>query len=606
MALETKPDSGETAKARNDRIIALAKQRYKTINEAEVHIRDSALEDIKFVYDVDEGQWPADIRAAREADNRPCLTSNKLRKFVSTVANQERENRVAIQVRPIDDISDPETAQVYEDLVRQIEHTSNADQVYADTGEQAAAGGFGYFRIYTHLPQDSFDQEIVIEGIENQFSVHMDPRKQYCFISDWMRKDEFEHLWPKAEEVNFNYQDIGEEWSGWYEKDRVHVAEYFAIEPVERKLLQVKNKQTGELGVIELRGSLTEDDVIKQGFEIIQRRTSDGTQVKWYKITGSEILEERDIPCSQIPVIEVLGDKVNVSGREYKRSLIRDGKDPQRMYNYWLTTETETVALAPKAPYILSAKEISGHEKMWDEANKKNLPYLLFNPQGNRVPQRNAPPQVSPGHASMMQVANQDIKDTLGLFESFIGEQSNERSGRAIGMRTQRGQVATLHFPDNLRRSIITAGQILIEMIPRIYDTERVIRVRGEDGKERPLRINYTVRDEKTGDVHLVNDMSRGKYDVIADVRQYATRRQESVETLLQAMQYAPGVAPYILDLLFKFMDAPGANEVEDRIKQFLASQTQEQNNGNNQGKSGTGGPGGPVPPAGQITRLRA
>ena len=93
--------------------------------------------------------------------------------------------------------------------------------------------------------------------------------------------------------------------------------------------------------------------------------------------------------------------------------------------------------------------------------------------------------------------------------------------------------------------------------------------------------------------------MSRGKYDVIADVRQYATRRQESVETLLQAMQYAPGVAPYILDLLFKFMDAPGANEVEDRIKQFLASQTQEQNNGNNQGKSGTGGPGGPVPPAG-------
>ncbi len=588
----------KTELSEEEKILRLARTRMKNILTATDHIVSASLEDIKFTYNIEEGQWPEDVRAEREEDNRPCLTSNKLRKFVAVVANQERENRVAIEVRPVDDKSDPATAGVIEDLVRQIEFASDADQIYSAAGEQAAAGGYGYFRIVTRIPEDGFEQEIFLEHIENQFSVQMDPKGQYGFISDWMPRMDFEEEYPDADMVSFAQEGIGEIYEGWYEPDKVRIAEYFTKVKSDRRLVKVKKTDTGEISVVELEGDETAEQLKKGGFEILKERTSKGHKVKWYKITGAEILEEGEFPASEIPIIEVVGDKVNISGKEYKRSLIRDGKDPQRMYNYWLTTETETVALAPKAPYLVTANEISGHENMWKDANRKNLPYLLFNPQGQRVPQREKPPQVSPGHTSMMQIANDDIKDTLGMFESFTGEQGNERSGRAILARQQRGQVATLHFPDNLRRAVIKCGKILIEMIPKVYDTERTLRIRGKEGNEVFVPINHTFKTEDGKEI-TVNDLQRGKYDVIADVRLYATRRQESSEMVLQAMQYAPGMAPFLVDLLFKFMDAAGADEVKQRVEQFMEAQRQGQvPQGGPGGQSGTGGPGGPIPPS--------
>lgn len=556
-----------------ENLLALIRERFCQIHTAELHIRAAALEDIKFCYNIEEGQWPSDIRNERMREGRPCLTANKLRKFVAIVANQERENRIAIKVRPVDDKADAAVAQIMEDLIRQIEYQSRADEVYTLAGEQALAGGFGYWRILTRYVEDSFDQEIYIEPIENQFSVYMDPKKRFCFITDYMPLDEFRSEYPDAAPVDFSYEGLGEKWTLWYQPDKIRVAEYFQKEPVIRELVQVLNPLTKETQIFELKDGLTIDDLIARGFQILKTRKFKGHKVRWYKVTGHEILEERDWPGSEIPVVEVVGDRVNIEGKIYKRSLIRDGKDPQRMYNYWLTTETETVALQPKSPFLVTPQEISGFEEMWNEANRKNFPYLLYNAQGQRVPKREPPPQVSSGHLSLLNLANNDIKDTLGMYESFLGEPSNERSGAAIFARQRRSQIGVFHFPDNLRRAIVETGRILIDLIPKIYDTERIIRVRNEQGIERLVKINERVVDLATGKEMIVNDLSVGRYDVQADTRVYSTRRQETVEMLIQAMQYAPQVAPLLVDLIFKYLDSPGASEVEERIKRFLGAQ---------------------------------
>ncbi len=584
-------------KMTDEEILNRARARYKIMEDAEYAIRRAALEDIKFTYNVDDGQWPADIRKARLEDQRPCLTSNKLRKFVAVVANQERENRVAVRVRPVDDASDVAVAKILEDLIREIEYASSADEIYASGGEQAAAGGFGYWRVLTRIPEDGFDQEIFIQHIENQFSVYLDPRRNYCFISDFMTTEDFKAEYPDADATDFSQLGLGEEYALWYEPSKVRVAEYFQKEPLERHLFKVQHPETGEVGVIELEDGQTAEDIDALGYIILEQRKSKGHKVRWYKITGNQILEQEDWPGSEIPVIEVVGDKVNISGKTHKRSLIRDGKDPQRMYNYWLTTETETVSLAPKAPYIITPQEIQGFERDWDEANRKNIPYLKFNPQGKNRPRREPPPQVSQGHMQMMQVANADIKDTLGMFESFLGEASNERSGRAIFARQQRSQVGTLHFPDNLRRAVVQTGKILIEIIPKIYDTERIVRIRGEEDEEKLIPINQTLKTPE-GETVIMNDLSMGKYDVRADVRLYSTRRQETSELMLQAMQYAPAVAPFIVDLVFKYQDSPGAAEIATRVKEFMDSQKQAalQKSGGGGSQNGSGGPGGAVP----------
>ena len=597
-----RPAATDTASDQDQELLALARERFEHIQTAEDHIRKAALEDIRFTYNVDEGQWDAAARKERETDGRPCLTANKLRKFVAIVANQERENRIAGKIRPVDDQSDPVTARILEDLIRQIEYASDAETIFASAGEQAAAGGAGYWRILTRFPEDGFDQEIVLQHVDNPFAVYLDPRRQYGFIADVLPEAEFKREYPNARAIDFSPQGLGEAWTLWYLPGKVRVAEYFVKEPVTRTLAQVRNPLTGQVLTVELRGGVTREELLVQGLEIIRERRAPGHRVRWYKITGAEVLERRDWPGREIPIIEVVGDRVNIDGKVYKRSLIRDGKDPQRAYNYWITTETETVALQPKAPYLVTPQEISGHEVMWDEANRKNHPYLLFNPQGQRIPKRETPPQVSSGHLAMLNRADADIKDTLGMFESFLGEASNERSGRAIFARERRSQVGVFHFPDNLRRAVVETTRQLIDLIPRVYDTERIVRIRGEQGGEELIAINQTVVDS-TGRERLLHDLSLGKYDVVADVRQYSTRRQETVELIIAAMQYAPVVAPVLAALLFKYVDAAGAQEIEQEIRQFLSQlQANGGEGGGQPARNGTAPGAMPVGPSGRGT----
>lgn len=550
-----------------EKFLRLARDRFRTILDAESDIRNAALEDLAFVYNIDSGQWPDTIRKERETDNRPCLTSNKLRKFVAQVANRERDQRLAGRVRPVDDKADIQIAKIIEGLVRQIEYASKADEIYTDGGEKAVAGGFGYWRILTKETDDSFDQEVFIEKIENQFSVYLDPRKKYAFIREGMTKKEFEDTYPNKEVIDFSNSGSGDEYSLWYESDKVFIAEYFYKEQYDKTIVQCMNMNTGNIEVIELDDNITKDVLVSNGYQILKQKTKKATRVKWAKINGSDILEEGEWVGREIPIIEVIGDSINVAGKDYKRSLIRDAKDSQRMYNFWLTHMTETVALAPKAPYLVSPQEIKGFEQVWNEANRKNHPYLLYNPQGNKVPQRQTPPQIPTGAAQMLQISAGDIQDTIGMYDASFGEKSNERTGVAIRARSQRSDFGTYHFPDNFKRAVVETTRQLIDIIPKIYDTERRVRILGEDGAEQIVEINKTMFNPGTGNQVIVNDLTIGKYDVVADIRIFSTRRQEASDMMASVIQSAPNIAPLMLDLLFKASDWPYADEIAKRLQ---------------------------------------
>lgn len=554
----------------HDEVLALARERFQTVVAADDEVRAAALEDMKFAYNVEEGQWDQDTRRQRELDGRPCLTANLLRKFLAQVSNEERENRTAGKVRPVDDKGDLATATILQDLIRQIEYLSDAETIYATAGEQAAAGGFGYWRIVNQYCDDSFDQELRLQGIENPFSVYLDPRGMYAFITDWLPESEFTAQFPNAQPVDFEWQGRGEDWTLWYEVKKVRIAEYFQKERVTKTIAQCEDP-SGQIGIVELTKDVTHDVLAAQGFRILKTRVVETDTIRWYKMAGHQILEERDWPGREIPIVEAVGDRVNVNGKVYKRSLIRDGKDPQRAFNYWWTTATETVALAPKAPYIVQAQSIAKYEDEWRQANTKNLPYLRYDPTGNVIPKREAPPQVSTGHQAMLTMSAALVKDTLGMYESAIGEQAYERSARAIFARQTRAKIGTYHFPDNLRRAVIQTVRLLIDLIPKIYDTARIVRLRNEKGEDRMERINYAVTVPETGETTILNDLTLGKYDVVADVRTYSTRRQENVDLLTESMQYAPMLAPGLAPLLFEQVDNELAPKVAEVAKEMLA-----------------------------------
>lgn len=556
----------------HEELLRIARKRFDAISAAESHIRVEALEDLKFVYNLEDGQWPEALRRERAQEGRPCLTSNKLRKFVSVVANQATLTRPALGVVPVDDISDPQTAKVYEGIIRNIEYQSEANAIYQRALEHSVACGFGYWRILTRYADDGFDQEIYLEAVHNPFSAYLDPDGRYGFVRARLSKEEFEEKYPNAEPVNVDLGSYGEQYTTWYDTDTLYVAEYFWKEPVTKQIAQVLAPD-GQTRIVEvpLNGGLKE--LLNQGFQVLRDRTVSTHTVKWATLTGKDVLAQQDWPGSDIPIIEICGDKQYLGEKLYKRSLIRDARDPQRMYNFWLTAQTEGVALVPKAPFLMTPEMVKGHEAMWNEANRRNRPYLLYNSVGGQKPGRERPPDVQPGAMTMMNIADKDIKDVIGIFEPGLGDVSNERSGRAIKMRQDRSDLGTGHFHEQFRHALIRTGKQLIELIPHVYDTARMIRIRGEDGVSTPTPINYPMTDVDTGEPTLLHDLSAGKFDIEANIRVYQTRREEATEMMVQALQYAPSVAPYILDLIFKYADWPGAEEIASRLQALMASQ---------------------------------
>lgn len=543
-----------------DDVIKEARKRFEYAADAELDNRTNALEDLRFC---NGEQWPESIKKQRDDEGRPCLTINRLPQFVKHVINSQRQNRPSINVNPADDKSDPGLARVYKGMIRNIEQQSLADSAYDTALDFGVKGGFGYFRVITEYSSDDvFEQDIRIKRIANPFTVYLDPDHQerdasdmgWCFVTELLDKDVFEEKYPDADASEFD-SGLGDD-KTWFSEDKVRVAEYWRKVP-EKKLI----------GLLE-DGTVAEVDKLPVDVQPVKTREVIRHKVEWRLITGKEVLETREWAGKYIPIIPVFGDETNIEGKKIYSGLVRWAKDPQRMYNYWRTQATELVALAPKAPFLATPEQIEGYEAIWKTANTKTHAYLPYNHTGAPLPQRQPFANSPLGAVNEALAASDDIKATTGIHNPSLGMESNETSGKAIALRQRQGDNATFNYIDNLSNAIAHCGRILVDLIPKIYDTPRVVRLLNDD-REEMVEINKVVQTPN-GETRI-NDLSVGKYDVVVTVGPaYATRRQEAAESMLQFIQAAPNTGPLIADLVAKNMDWPGASEIAERLQKSL------------------------------------
>lgn len=579
-------------------ILEQAREHYKTADEGWRDIYRLALDDMRFAYNIDDGQWPDDVR--RDRKGRPMLTINKLLKFVRRLRGEAAQNRPRISVIPVDDRADPPRAKLYDGLIRQIEYLSDAPVAYDTAYLGAVSGSVGFFRIVTEYEDEwSFNQDIRIKRITNPFSVHLDPAAReftltdgnFAFVEDYLTDKEFKRKFPAADPTNFRGgPGEGQGYDDWFSENKIRIAEYFYKDTRPAKIALVEtlgaDGKTWVRGPVELTKAAKEQlsvAVNQKLARVLDERDTTFTTVRWCKLNGAEVIEKRDWAGKHIPIIPMFGDEVVIDGKRHILSLIRDAKGPQQMYNYWSSAATETMALAPKVPFIVAAKQIEGFEPEWEDANTKNRMYIRYKPiPGLQKPSREQQIQIPTGIVAMMQNTAAELEDQLGLYEASKGAPSNERSGRAIMARVAQSDKGTFVFFDNEARAIIYAGRQLIDLIPKIYDTKRALQVRGEDGEPELVQVNVpTGRTRPDGQPELENDLTVGKYDLISTVgASYSSRRQEMVEMMIQSMQYAPQLAAVIAPLVFKYSDWPGANEVEAELKKLLAAMPAEATTG--------------------------
>ena len=579
----------------DDDLLKEAKDAFTEASDASDHNRQTAIDDVRFAR-LGE-QWPEAVMKQREKEGRPCLTINKLPAFIRQVVNDARQNKPAIKVHPADSGADPETADVINGLIRNIEYTSSADVAY-DTGvECAVTAGFGYWRVgLDYAFDDSFDMDIQIKRVINPFSVYGDPNSTEADSSDWntafvvdrLTKEQFEAQWGDKSKVDWDDTGWASAGEPWRVENDVLVAEYWKREEVERIIVRMQGGQVYSKQQLE-----TDPDLIVQ-LEMGLLQPHGERKVKSHKVTqhfmsGAEILESKDWPGRYIPIVPVYGDEFDVQGKRYFRSLIHNAKDAQRTFNYWRTTGAELIALAPKVPFIGPKGAFDSDIARWQTANTKSHAFLEYDPvpaAGNVPPQRQ-PLDTGPAAGALQEALNasDDIKAIVGMYDASLGARSNETSGKAIMARQREGDISTFHFVDNMARAIRHTGRIVLDLIPSVYDSERILRVIGEDGAQDAKKVNapYQVKDPKTGQpmkdeigepIMALHDLTAGKYDLtVTTGPSFTTRREEAASSMTEALRAFPQAAPVIVPELAKNLDWPGADDIAEKLEKMNSGQ---------------------------------
>ena len=604
MAANDVEAAGKVSDSDDKDRLSVMRRRYTMALSAYSDSREDELDDLRFMAGSPDNQWqwPADVLATRGSvqgqtiNARPCLTINKLPQHVRQVTNEQRQNRPTGKVIPADDRADVRVAEIFDGMVRHIEYISDADVAYDTACDNQVTYGEGYIRILTeYAREDSFDQDIKIGRVRNSFSVYMDPAIQdpcgadaeWCFITEDVSKADYERMFPDAAPISsLMSQGVGDQsLSQWLSEDMVRIAEYFYYEHEKATLNLYPDNITAFSGS-------PQDKQLKAMFgKPLRSRSVDRKKVKWVKTNGFEVLEERDWAGKYIPVVRVIGNEFEVDGQLYVSGLVRNAKDAQRMYNYWVSQEAEMLALAPKAPFIGYGGQFEGYEMNWKTANTNNWPYLEVNPDVTDgagsplpLPQRAPPPLAQTGLIQAKLGAADDIKGTTGQYDSSLGAQSNERSGRAILAREKQGDTGTYHYVDNLSRAIRHVTRQLVDMIPKIYDTARVARIVGLDGEVGMVRINPTqpepvkeIRDENGLVIDKIYNPSVGVYDVCVTTGPgYMTKRQEALDAMSMLLQSNPQLWTVAGDLFIKNMDWPGAQEMAARFAKIIDPKVME------------------------------
>jgi hypothetical protein len=547
--------------------------------EHDDHNRKAFEDDIDFA--LLENQWPDQVRRDRELEGRPCLTVNKLAAMGRQIVNDARRNKPGITVHPVDSEADPETAEVLNGIIRNIEQSSNAEVAYDTALENAVFGGFGYFRINTkYTSDDTFDQDIVIERISNPLSVYRDCYStaadssdwNYCFVVDSLSKAQFKRQYPGAEQVDWKSEAWRDLSSPWLDGDFVQVAEYWTREKAKKRILLLSDQSVIEADEYE-RDKPAFDAL---GIQVMAEREVDTHKVKQRIMSGAEVLETVDWAGKYIPIVPVYGTEVVLKGKRTFRSLVRGAKDAQRMFNYWRTTSTELVAMAPKTPFIGRKGAFETDINKWATANTQSHAFIEYD--GPEAPQRQPFAGVPAGALQEALNASDDIKTVLGMYDASLGARSNETSGKAIIARQMESDNATFHFIDNLSRGIRHAGRILIDLIPQVYSVPRVLRIIGQDGEPDMRPVNQEIRTEErnplTGEIEeivKIYDLTSGRYDLTVSAGpSFASMRQEAASQMIELIRAYPDAAPIIGDLLVKNLDWPGADEIAERMQKAM------------------------------------
>lgn len=595
------------APARDDSDIILeALERFHAVQEWQGVEDERFRSDIKFANGDGRNTWQWDRgaynRRTNGDDSIPCLTINTTRVHNDMVINDMIKSDFEPKVRPIGGKASYKSAGMMERLIRRTLNISDFSTHRETVAQHQVDGGIGYMLLETDwVSHRSMDQDVFLRAAVDPTGVYLDrwakepngSDAKFGFVFDKKSRREFNRRYPKWKD-RVGATPLGTDLvSLWLTDDEIVLAKYYRKNEVEDELVSYVQ---GEETVNKFRSEILKEsgpeiyaqlkDDIKEGRIDGRTRSVTNDKVEWFLIAGDTIIEKDDWIGRYIPICRCPGREIIIENTLDRKGLTRPQIDPNRMLNYAASVSVQVAALAPKSQWIGPAEAFEGQEQ-WKDMNTKTYAALMYNAftdEGKELPapQRVDPPQVSPASVQAMRDAERWQMMATGQFQAQMGENDTQSaaSGKAIGQRKVQGDTATFHFPKHMQDMYRFIGVQLLDIYPKLYDTKRALHVIGEDGEKSWLQIDPAQTDavEELKEIKDDEEAAKlsfnpgiGEYEVVSDPGpSYATQRQEAWDAISVILQQNSELAASCADLLFKYGDFPGSEDLMERLQKEI------------------------------------
>ena len=544
-----------------------------------------------------EGKTATGWEPGKTMADRPMMEINKVANSIERITAEGKNTRISVKFRPGDSDASAELAEKLNGKFRADFNGCEGEEASDTAFEDAVAGGFGCVRLTTvpdnedAVPDQTGNRRIAMEYVPESYStVWFDPAASrydksdggFAFEQFTMSPDAYKRKYKKdpaslqtADFVNFD----------WYSSDLIYVARYYERRQEDTRLLTYVNPLTGHQAVYEADGL---EKITDELSDIGYRQTSEELQKRWRVycsvIDGDGILDEPVLlPGTMIPLVPYYGKRFYNEGKEQVEGFTQKAMDAQRMLNVGVSMLAKEAVEAKSSMPVVNMKHIEGLVHYWE--HPEDYGFLPVRDAPSNYKGHGAPPDpapvisqrpattLSPAIPQMIAIADQMLTQMTG---NAITEQQipNNVSGKAVNAITGRTDQQDFNYLDNLKKSTRHLGRVWLSMARDVYGSDRVVRVVKPNGKDELVTLNAQVKDQETGEVIGLNDLSQGKYDVVAGIGPaFATARQQTITNLLTLMKSVPLPEQLQVQTSLYLIDAiagEGLDDLKDGVNRHL------------------------------------
>lgn len=541
---------------------------------ADTDQREAARDAKLFIYKRD-GQW--EQRAWDIMDGRFRGTFDMCGPIVDNIAGEIEQSDFTLRVSPSGGDASEDTAELFDGIIRNIRNISNAEEAFNQAGRGVVISGFDCLEVVQDwVDADAFEQDLFIRRIPDAInsvwfeagSTRQDrsDAKWACVLTA-ISVPEYKERFPKGSKQSVSTDEKTSEY--WHKAEKVLIGRIVYKKP---KTVELVRMTDGSVYEVDEKFESIVDELAQSGITEEKRRVR-----KTHKVysrlfdNGGWLTDEQETVFTDLPIVPVYGNFEIIENKVVYSGKIEKLYDQQRSLNYAMSRDIEDGALSPSPTVWMTEAMSEGHDYSRMNIDRHGVRHFNVDDDNiNLTPQYTGGPQSSPGLQTTIANMQQMIGSTANMFNAQQGNANPTQSGVAGAQQIEQGNIGSIKWFKSLEIAICQIGKVLINAIPKVYDSTRQVRLLNEDGTGKMITLNTMVFDSQSQKMVEINDLSKGQYDVVCDVGPaFNNQQKEMAAAFLEMSSIVPGLADIGSDIWVKNQQTPGMDQIAERLRKI-------------------------------------